>query len=174
MSQKYSRSIVILRRTFLWIFGKWVIEKLRPFARKSVLIWVNSLEGRLITHFFLSTMLVPLFCYFLIADQFIKFPCMSFFLLTLSWRRPLSYRTQSIVLVGKSMDWFLYDNGLRHEIVKSKDFLYKIFMNIFYKTELLRRYRLKNLNLQLFDAILEPVMYNMIDTYPLLQQQFTL
>ena len=72
------------------------------------------------------------------------------------------------------MDWFLCDNGLRHEIVKSKDFLYKIFMNIFYKTELLRRYRLKNLNLQLFDAILEPVMYNMIDMYPLLQQQFTL
>ena len=34
-------------------------------------------------------------------------------LLTLSWRRPLSYRNQS-----KSMDWFLYDNGLRHERVK--------------------------------------------------------
>ena len=31
--------------------------------------------------------------------------------LTLSWRRPLSYRNQS-------MDWFLYDNGLRHERVK--------------------------------------------------------
>ena len=33
-----------------------------------------------------------------------------FFWLTLSWRSPLSYR--------KSMDWFLYDNGLRHERVK--------------------------------------------------------
>ena len=31
--------------------------------------------------------------------------------LTLSWRRPLSYRNQSI-------DWFLYDNGLRHERAK--------------------------------------------------------
>ena len=30
--------------------------------------------------------------------------------LTLSWRRPLSYRNQSI-------DWFLYDIGLRHERV---------------------------------------------------------
>ena len=30
--------------------------------------------------------------------------------LTLSWRRPLSYRNQS-------MDWFLYDNDLRHERV---------------------------------------------------------
>ena len=33
------------------------------------------------------------------------------FKLTLSWRRPLSYRNQS---------WFLYDNGLRHERVKLK------------------------------------------------------
>ena len=37
--------------------------------------------------------------------------------LTLSWRRPLSYRNQSrkqsIDLQSKSMDWFLYDNGLK-------------------------------------------------------------
>ena len=38
-------------------------------------------------------------------------------LLTLSWQRPLSYRNQSIDLLWKSMDWFLYDNGLRHERV---------------------------------------------------------
>ena len=37
--------------------------------------------------------------------------------LTLSWRRPLSYRNQSIDLLCKLMDWFLYDNGLRHERV---------------------------------------------------------
>ena len=30
---------------------------------------------------------------------------------------PLSYRNQSIDLLCKSMDWFLYDNGLRHERV---------------------------------------------------------
>ena len=30
----------------------------------------------------------------------------------------LSYRNQSIDLLCKSMDWFLYDNGLRHERVK--------------------------------------------------------
>ena len=29
-----------------------------------------------------------------------------------------TYRNQSIDLLGKSMDWFLYDNGLRHERVK--------------------------------------------------------
>ena len=38
--------------------------------------------------------------------------------LTLSWRRPLSYRNQSIDLQSKSMDCFLYDRGLRHERVK--------------------------------------------------------
>ena len=38
--------------------------------------------------------------------------------LTLSWRRPLSYRNHSINLGSKSMDWFLHDNGLRHERVK--------------------------------------------------------
>ena len=37
--------------------------------------------------------------------------------LTLSWRRPLSYRNQSIYLLHKSVDWFLYDNSLRHERV---------------------------------------------------------
>ena len=36
-------------------------------------------------------------------------------ILALSWRRPLSYRNQSINLQSKSMDWFLYDNGFRHE-----------------------------------------------------------
>ena len=39
-------------------------------------------------------------------------------LLTLSWRRPLSYRNQSIDLLCKSVDWFLYDNGLPHKRVK--------------------------------------------------------
>ena len=34
---------------------------------------------------------------------------------TLSWRGPFSYRNQS-------MDWFLYDNGLRHERVKEINF----------------------------------------------------
>ena len=42
--------------------------------------------------------------------------------LTLSWRRPLSYRNQSIDLRSKSLDWFLYDNGLRHERVKPTHF----------------------------------------------------
>ena len=40
--------------------------------------------------------------------------------LTLSWQRPLSYRNQSIDLQSKSLDWFLYDNSLRHERVKQE------------------------------------------------------
>ena len=38
--------------------------------------------------------------------------------LTPLWRGPLSYRNQSIDLRSKAMDWFLYDNGLRHERIK--------------------------------------------------------
>ena len=38
--------------------------------------------------------------------------------LTLSRRRPLSYRNQPIDLLRKSMGWFLHDNGLRLERVK--------------------------------------------------------
>ena len=41
-----------------------------------------------------------------------------FFGVTLSWRRPLSYRNQSNDLQSKSVDWFPYDNGLRDERVK--------------------------------------------------------
>ena len=41
--------------------------------------------------------------------------------ITLSWRRPLSYRNQSIDLRSKSMDWFLYDNGRLHERVKQSN-----------------------------------------------------
>ena len=40
--------------------------------------------------------------------------------LTLSWQRPSSYTNQSIDLLWKSMDRFLYDNGLHHERVKKR------------------------------------------------------
>ena len=48
--------------------------------------------------------------------------------LTLSWRRAISYRNQSIDLLHKSMDWFLYDIGLRHERVKV--LLYSVCLNL--------------------------------------------
>ena len=46
--------------------------------------------------------------------------------LTLSWRWSLSYRNQSIDLLRKSMDWFLYDNGLRHEKVNENHLAHTI------------------------------------------------
>ena len=42
--------------------------------------------------------------------------------LTLSQRRPLSYRNQSIDLKSKSMDWFLHDKCPRHERVNANKY----------------------------------------------------
>ena len=57
--------------------------------------------------------------------------------LTLSRQRPLPYRNQSIDLLNKSIDWFLYDNGLRHERVNSgiliRIYFSKNFMVLFFK-----------------------------------------
>ena len=38
-------------------------------------------------------------------------------LLTLLWQKAISYRNQSIDLIYKSMEWFLYDRDIRHERV---------------------------------------------------------
>ena len=51
--------------------------------------------------------------------------------LTFSWRRPLSYRKQSIDFLPQSMDWFLYDNGLRHERFKLKLLIFPVSENIY-------------------------------------------
>ena len=52
----------------------------------------------------------------------------TWFYLSLSWRRPLSYRSQSIDLPSKSMDWLQYDKGLPHERVKRKKYLWMPFL----------------------------------------------
>ena len=39
-------------------------------------------------------------------------------ILSFLWCRLLSYRNQSIDLLWKSMEWFLYDNNLHHERIK--------------------------------------------------------
>ena len=87
---------------------------------------------------------LPLKVLYFVAMIKLSFICVSFFhstlYLTLSWRRPLSYRNQSTDLLCKSMDWFLYDNGLRHERVKNwiqKDkfylkFVFIVFMHKFW------------------------------------------
>ena len=46
------------------------------------------------------------------------FPIHSWNTLTLSWRGRYHYRNQSIDLQSKSINWFLYENGPRHEWVK--------------------------------------------------------
>ena len=51
--------------------------------------------------------------------------------LSLSWRRPLSYRKKSIDLRSKSMNWFLYDIGLRHERVND-DYYDSSFLLLFF------------------------------------------
>ena len=49
--------------------------------------------------------------------------------LTLSWRKSLLYRNQSIDLQCKSMDWFLHDRDLRRERVKRLSFSRKQLFN---------------------------------------------
>ena len=51
--------------------------------------------------------------------------------LPLSWQRSLSYRNQSIDLLSKSLDWFLYDKDLRHERVSWLIMIDKCFRNYF-------------------------------------------
>ena len=50
-------------------------------------------------------------------------------ILILSWRRLISYRNQSIDVRSKSMDWFLFDIGLRHERV-NKGHKYLFFIKV--------------------------------------------
>ena len=96
------------------------------FSRKKQKLFINTallqLEGRLISNLYL-----------MLKCQ------IAFFwnILTLSCRRPLSYRNQSIDLQSKSVEWFLYDNGLRHERVKFIGLCYYlVVLNINFKIEL--------------------------------------
>ena len=99
----------------------------RPFVRVSWLWWMGSssaseassiwrvglVKGTPLWWFLAKCSLVKWmvsFCSWLITQIVADY-------LTLSWRGPLSYRNQSIDLLRKSMDWFLYDNGLCHERV---------------------------------------------------------
>ena len=76
------------------------------------------------------------FCWLYLHSKNLRYP------LTLSWRRPLPYRSQSIDLQSKSMDWFLYDNALCHERVKNmwisdRWIIEKRELNIMLKNQLL-------------------------------------
>ena len=64
--------------------------------------------------------------------------------LTRSWRRSLSYSNQSIDLLGKSMNWFIYDRDLRYERVKWVSFLTHI-------RPILLLYRNQSINVRLYE-----------------------
>ena len=55
------------------------------------------------------------------------------FHLILSWRRSLSYRNQFIGLQSKSVEWFQYDRGFRHERVKPIHFHWQYHYNLMSK-----------------------------------------
>ena len=107
------------------IFWKMKLELKLKLCRKKIMLVVFSL-----------TIFAPLFNYFLDMKQIDykevissiilmrKYSCKFIrcdivrtlkLLLTLSWRRSLSYRNQSIDLLYKSMDWFPYDRDLCHK-----------------------------------------------------------
>ena len=77
----------------------------------------------------------------------------SFFLKALSRQRPLSYRNQSIDLRSKSMDWFLYDNGLRLERVKALC-LQHCRVDREYKTPLVTYFRIIKLRIDIYHILI--------------------
>ena len=99
------------------LFGFTLIIKLRHFDSERN--WNNLIffDKKNMTSD-LSMSSFPLFVFTLVIKlRNFHFESSHWNTLTLSWRRPSSYRNQSIDLPSKSMDWFLYDNGLRHERV---------------------------------------------------------
>ena len=114
----------------LFHIWEWKIRVPSPNAtsnlRDSMVFW-NSWGSR--------SILIQLKIWFNFKGKFRAHPLLTLksieFLLTLSRRRPLSYRNQSIHLLRKSMDWFLYDNSIRLERVKNmKTTLILFFANI--------------------------------------------
>ena len=96
-----------------------------PFPADLVTFTEEILNGKL--HFLCSKTLIVKRSFwdkfqfgirFYIFEKDLKFENLEFKALTLSLRKPLSYRNQSIDLFLKPMDRFLYDNGLCHERVK--------------------------------------------------------
>ena len=92
------------------------------YSNRQVVLWKLLIIYFFLEHF-LSTVVTRfnylklIICYIYVNNRRHALS-LDFDYLTVSWRRPLSYRNQSINLLRKSMDWFPYGNGLRHERVK--------------------------------------------------------
>ena len=118
---KESSSVVIFLQEFVFSFRSFVCNNFRISSHfLSSFIFCHVAYSVYFHFFFLTAKIVKRE-----NDQF---------KLTLSRRRPLSYRNHSIDLKSKSMDWFLYDNGLHHERVKSTLLLNRRFLLILLST----------------------------------------
>ena len=118
---KESSSVVIFLQEFVFSFRSFVCNNFR--------ISSHFLSSFIFRHVAYSVY----FHYFFLTAKIVKRENDQF-KLTPSWRRPLSYRNHSIDLKSISMDWFLYDNGLRHERVKSTLLLNRRFLLILLST----------------------------------------
>ena len=93
----------------LWDSFQSVLKKSKVFERSIKLAPTIMFSSKALFHLLI---MINNDCYTLLVSlSFMKS-------LTLSWRRPLSYRNQCIDLQSKSVDCFLYDYGLRLEKVK--------------------------------------------------------
>ena len=95
------------------------LSKERRFSSKYLFLWNFCLNLRVINiSSDIPTTQMSIFILFVSTGVLSENDYSLWVPLSLSRRRPLSYRNQSIDLLRKSMDWFLYDNGLRLERVK--------------------------------------------------------
>ena len=112
---KSSRDIKT-QRAFLWIMRKYFIHL--PLSRPNM----ATVVLRYLQNYYYTNHSNHSYCSIT--------PIPNIFL-TLSWRRPLSYRNQSIDLQTQSINWFLHDNGLRHERVKADSTKYLFLENLY-------------------------------------------
>ena len=112
--------VLVVWRTFV----KTVFQNSRPkiVTRVVTISHISIIKLEIYYFLFIYKTLVWKWHFLCIYKTFFCKGKLSSYTLTLSWRRQLSYRNQSIDLLRKSMDWFLYDNDLRHERVKGIKF----------------------------------------------------
>ena len=103
--------------------GNWNYEMVRSSHAQdfsfSVPVFIENSNSEKLHKYFRNSPAIEYFqCQYSSSKTLLKCDSLLDFLLTSSWRRSLSYTNQSIYLLFKSMDWFLYDRDLRHEWVK--------------------------------------------------------
>ena len=108
VNQKWLDHLFVEVGTFCW--AESVLLSRKCSVEQKVFCWANF-----VLCFFLGEIQLHGFiCQLYFSSEFKFEQVMEWVQLTVSWRRPLSYRNQFIDLLRKSMDWFLYDSGLCH------------------------------------------------------------